>query len=81
MSEGIDTPVGRAEALGRLRSALESLEEFAEQLGDAEDDRERRAVLIPMITAAWVVRDRCTEAYEALLRESDTDGLARGVVE
>jgi hypothetical protein len=81
VTESTDTPAGRTEALGLLRSALESLEEFAEQLGDAQDDRERRAVLIPMITAAWVVRDRCTEAYEALLRESETDGLSRGVVQ
>ena len=81
MSQNPNTPVERAEALGRLRAALESLEEFAEQLNDAEDDRERRAVLLPMSTAAWVVRDRCTEAYEALLRESETHGIQRGVLE
>lgn len=81
MSESSDAPVGRAAAFGRLRSALESLDEYAEQLNDAEDDRERRAVLIPMGAAAFVVRDRCTEAYEALLRESETDGISRGVLE
>jgi hypothetical protein len=81
VSESGDVALGRAEALGRLRSALESLAEFAEQLDDAQDDRERRAVLIPMGAAGWTVRDRCTEAYEALLRASEADGLGRGVLE
>jgi hypothetical protein len=81
VSEQADAPLGRAEALGRLRSGLESLEELAEQLGAAPDDRERRAVLLALITAAWTVRDRCTEAYEALLRTGETDGLSRGVLE
>lgn len=81
MTENTDTPLGRAEALERLRSGLESLSDLSGRLDGAEDDRERRSVLLAMITAAWRVRDRSADAYAALEFAADSDGLGRGVVE
>lgn len=81
MTEGTDTPLGRGEALERLRSGLGIVAELAERLDGAEDDRERRAVLLEMITAGWGVRDQAADAYAALEQAADQDGIAKGVVE
>ena len=81
MSENTDAPLGRTAAFARLSAGLSRLTELADCLEGAEEDRERRAVLLAMITEAWQVRDQCTDAYEALVRESEAGGVERGVVE
>lgn len=73
-------PMGRDEAFESLRSGLGSLFDLAERLDAAEDDRERRAALLPMITMAWGVRDHAADAYAALERAADEDGLGKGVL-
>jgi hypothetical protein len=73
VSEDADTPQGRAAALERLREGLSSLADLGERLDAAGDDRERKEVLLVMITAAWTVRDRAADAYAAL----DWGGLAK----
>ena len=73
MSESTDASRGRVEALERLREGLSSLADLGARLDVAEDDRERREVLLVMITAAWTVRDRAADAYAAL----DWGGLAK----
>jgi hypothetical protein len=81
MTESTDTPLGRAEALSRLRAGLEVVADQAALLDEAQDDRDRCTVLLTLITSAWEVRDRATEAYDALLYERESDGIARGVLE
>ena len=81
MNEGTETPIGRIEALSRLRSGIDTRSDLAERLDGAENDRDRRSALLVMITAAWELRDRAAEAYGALEREADQDGIARGVLE
>jgi hypothetical protein len=81
VSKDADAPLGRTTALTRLSRGLSRLAELAECLEGAEDDRERRAVLLAMSTEAWQVRDQCTDAYEALVREGEAGGIERGVVE
>ena len=77
---GPDTPLGRGEALERLHAGLGSLLDLVERLDSAEDDRERRSVLLVMVTAALAVRDRAADAYAALDLERDADGIAKGVL-
>jgi hypothetical protein len=81
MSEGTETPIGRIEALSRLRSGLDAVSDLAQRLDAAQDDRERRSALLSMITAGWELRDRAADAYGALEREADEGGIARGVLE
>jgi hypothetical protein len=81
VSESTDTPVGRDEALRRLRVGLGSVADLAERLDDAEDDKERRSILLFMITAAWQAHELAGDAYTALDREREEDGLSRGVLE
>jgi hypothetical protein len=81
MSEGTETPIGRIEALARLRSGFESVSDLAERLDAAGDDRERCSVLLLLITSAWELRDRAADAYGALEREREQDGIGRGVLE
>jgi hypothetical protein len=73
VSESTDTPGGRTQALECLREGLSSLADLGARLDAAEDDRERREVLLVMITAAWSARDRAADAYAAL----DWGGLAK----
>ena len=73
--------MGRIEALSRLRSGLDAVSDLAGQLDCAEYDRERRSALLSMITGAWELRDRAADAYGALEREADAEGIARGVLE
>ena len=84
MTEGSDesteAPLTRDTAFERLRSRLGNLSDLAERLDGAEDDRERRSVLLAMITAGWAVRDYAADAYAALERGTDEDGIARGVI-
>lgn len=80
MSEGAQTPIGRIEALARLRSGLESVAGQAALLDEAESDRERRSLLLTLVTSAWELRDRATDAYEALVREGEQGGMTRGVL-
>ena len=80
MTQTPDMPLGRGEALERLRSGLGAVSDLAERLDAAEDDRERRAVLLEMITAGWAVRDRAADAYAALERSADEDGIAKGAL-
>jgi hypothetical protein len=81
VSEGTETPIGRIEALARLRSGLGTVADLAEHLDAAENDRERRSVLLLMITAGWELRDRAADAYGALEREQDENGLSQGVLD
>lgn len=76
-----DAPLGRDEALESLRSGLAALADLGGRLGGAPDDRERRRVLLIMVTAAWIVRDRAADAYAALDRARDEDAIAKGVLE
>ncbi len=55
---GAEAPLGRAEAFERLRSGLDNLSDLADRLDAAGDDKERRSVLLAMVTAGWTVRDR-----------------------
>lgn len=80
MTESSDAPLGREEAFERLRSRLSSLSDLAGQLDAAESDRERRTVLLELITAGWAVRDHAADAYAALERAADDDGLGKGVL-
>ena len=81
MTGSIDPPLGRAQALGSLRAALDGLSELAGRLDAAESDRERREALLWMVTGGLLVRDRAAEAYGALEYERDVEGLGRGVLE
>jgi hypothetical protein len=81
MTGNPDIPLGRAQALERLRSGLSSLADLGERLDGAQDDRERGSVLLFMITAAWQVHEQATDAYSAVTRARDDEGLARGVLE
>ena len=81
MSEGTETPIGRIEALSRLRSGLDTVSDLAERLDGAGDDRERCSTLLLMITAGWELRDRAAEAYGALERERQQGGIDKGVLE
>lgn len=81
MSENTDAPVGRDEALRRLRVGLGSVADLAERLDGAQDEKERRNVLLFLITAAWQAHELAHDAYTALDREREEDGLSRGVLE
>lgn len=81
MTGGTDEPLGRAEALSRLRSQFATVADQASLLDEAESDRDRRSLLLALISSAWELRDRATLAYEALVREGEQGGIARGVLE
>jgi hypothetical protein len=81
VTAGADEPLGRVDALERLRAGLGTVSDMAERLDAAEGDRERRSVLLAMVTAALEVRDRAADAYAALERGADEDGIGRGVVQ
>lgn len=81
MTEKTDTPLGREEAFSRLRAGLVSVADLAERLDDSEEDKERRSVLLFLITAAWQAHEYAHDAYTALDREREEDGLSRGVLE
>lgn len=81
MTASADGPMGRAEAFDRLRAGFATVADLGERLDGAADDRERRSVLLVLVTAAWELRDRATLAYEALVREGEAGGFARGVLE
>ena len=81
VSESTETPMGRIEALARLRSGLGVVADQAALLDDAENDRDRRSLLLALITSAWELRDRAADAYTALEREREQDGIDRGVLE
>lgn len=81
MSESTDTPLGREEAFSRLRAGLGVVADQAALLDQADSDRERRSVLLALITSAWELRDRASEAYGALEYERETDGIDRGLLE
>lgn len=74
-------PLDRRTALTRLAGSFDSLSDLFASLNVADDDRERRAFLIAIVSAAWLVRDRATDAYEALVHSRDVEGIARGVLE
>jgi len=76
-----DAPMGRAEALDRLRSGFATVADQAALFDEAQSDRDRRSLLLAVITSAWELRDRATDAYAALERAADQDGIARGVLE
>ena len=81
MTQNPDAPLGRGDALERLRAGLSGLADLGERLDGAEDDRERGRVLLFMITAAWQVHEQATDAYGAVTRGRDDEGLGRGVLE
>lgn len=80
MSESKSAPKSRAEAFERLRVGLISVADLAERLDAAEDDKERRSILLFLITAAWQTHEHAHDAYTALDREREEEGLARGVL-
>ena len=80
-TQSTDGPVGRAEAFDRLHAGLVSVADLAERLDGAQDDKERRGVLLFLITAAWQTHDYAHDAYTALDREREEEGLSRGVLE
>lgn len=81
MSANTDAPLGRTEAFARLRGGLASVADLAERLDAAQDDAERRSVLLFLITAAWQAHDAAGDAYSSLDRERDDEGIAKGVLE
>lgn len=81
MTGSTDAPLGRAEALSRLRSQFAAVADQASLLDEADSDRDRRSLLLALVTSAWELRDRATLAYEALVREGEQGGIARGVLE
>jgi hypothetical protein len=81
VTENTDEPTGRAKALDRLRSGFATVADQMSLLDEAESDRDRRSLLLALTTAAWELRDRATQAYEALQREGEQDGLTQGVLE
>lgn len=81
MSESDGAPKNRAEAFERLRVGLGSVADLAERLDGADDDTERRRVLLFLITAAWQAHEQAHDAYTALDREREDEGLSRGVLE
>lgn len=81
MSKETDAPWGRVEALERLRSQFATVANQCALVEAASSDRERRSVLLVLITSAWELRDRAADAYAALERAADDDGLSRGVLE
>jgi hypothetical protein len=68
-------------ALEALSLAYGGLVALLERFGEADSDRERRSLLISIISQAWHVRDAAASAYAALEYQADADGLARGVLE
>ena len=81
MSGNKSAPKSLAEAFDRLRAGVVSVVDLAERLDAAEDDKERRGVLLFLITAAWQAHESAHDAYTALDRERDEGGIARGVLE
>lgn len=81
MSEITDASLGRGEALERLGSQFAIVANQCALLKRAGTDRDRRSVLLALITSAWELRDRATLAYEALVRDGEQGGIARGVLE
>jgi hypothetical protein len=73
--------LGRAAALERLRAGLGTVADQGALLDEADSDRERRSVLLALITSAWELRDRAADAYASLERAADDEGVARGVLE
>jgi hypothetical protein len=72
--------LGREAAVARLRGGLATVKALADRVEGAPDDRERRSALLMLVTAARQVRDQVADAYAALERGSDEDGLSRGVL-
>jgi hypothetical protein len=77
----VDPPERREHAHSALALAYEGLAALWDALGEADSDQDRSAVLLQMITQAWLVRDRATEAYSSLQCAPDADGSGRGVAE
>lgn len=78
---GRDQPLGRAEAFERVRTQFVIVVEHFAHLQAAITDRDRRSWLNTLTGSARELRDRVADAYEALERAADEDGIARGVLE
>ena len=78
---GGDQPLGRAEAFERVRTQFVIVVEHFARLQAAGTDRDRRSWLTTLTGSALELRDRTADAYEALERAADADGIARGVLE
>lgn len=81
MTGNPSAPVSREEAFERLQVGLVSVADLAERLDAAEDDKERRSVLLFLISAAWQAHECAHDAYTALDRAREEEGLSRGVLE
>lgn len=81
MSENRDAPLGRVEALERVRTQFAIVAEHCAHLEAASTDRGRRSSLNALIGDARELHDRVADAYEALEFAADEDGIARGVLE
>jgi hypothetical protein len=66
VTEDEEAPLTRAEALERLWAGLGVVADQASLFDGARSDRERRSVLLALITSAWELRDRAADAYAAL---------------
>jgi hypothetical protein len=64
-----------------LRAQFATVADQAALLDEAASDRDRRSVLLALVSSVWELRDRVTNAYEALVRDGEADGIARGVLE
>jgi hypothetical protein len=81
VTECTDAHMGRAEALSRLQSQFATVADQAALLDEAESDRDRRSLLLALTASALELRDRATNAYEALVHDGEQGGLSRGVLE
>ncbi len=81
MTGGRDAPLGREEALERVRTQFVLVVEHFAHLQAASSDRDRRSELNTLTGCALELRDRTSDAYEALELAADEDGIARGVLE
>jgi hypothetical protein len=70
--------VGRA--LADLALRYDGLIALMDRFGEVDNDRERRSLLISIITQAWHVHDAAASAYAALEYQADADGLGRGLL-
>jgi len=63
-----------AKALEALSSSFGGLLALMDRFGESDSGKERRSLLISMVSQAWQVRDNAADAYAAL--EIEASGVA-----
>lgn len=63
-----------AKALEALSSSFGGLLVLMDRFGESDSGKERRSLLISMVSQAWQVRDNAADAYAAL--EIEASGVA-----